>query len=287
MPQTPTPLATESLPSKRLLSRVQEPPKGFKKTPKKPEAQDLPDPLLKMLFFSTEIDGFEHPSILPRKVRKARKSAQGYQKALKATKRLQKDSQKAREVQDLPDPLLKMRFFSIEIDGFGHPSILSPKGPGKHQKALKGFKKALKATKRLQKAAQKAGSPGFARPAIKNAIFSTEIDCFGHASILHPKTPGKPEKAPEGYQKALTATKRLQKPPKKPEAQDLPDPPLKMRFFKTEIDGFGRASILPPKRAGKSGKSRKQGLPKGFKSHQKASKSLPKSRKPRICQTRN
>ena len=139
-----------------------------------------------------------------------------------------------------------MRFFSIEIDGFGHPSILSPKGPGKHQKALKGFKKALKATKRLQKAAQKAGSPGFARPAIKILFFSTEIDCFGHASILHPKRPGKPEKAPEGCQKALKATKRLQKPPKKPEAQDLPDPPLKMRLFGIEIDGFGRRSILPP-----------------------------------------
>ena len=111
-----------------------------------------------------------HPFYPQRGQESPKKAFKGYQKALKATKRLQKASQKAGR--DLPDPLLKMRFFSTEIDGFGRPSILSPKGPGKPQKAFKGYQKALKATKRLQKASQKAGSPGFAGPAIKNAIFS-------------------------------------------------------------------------------------------------------------------
>ena len=46
-----------------------------------------------------------------------------------------------------------------------------PEGSGKPEKALKGYQKAAKATRRLQKDSQKAGSPGFARPAIKNAIF--------------------------------------------------------------------------------------------------------------------
>ena len=46
-----------------------------------------------------------------------------------------------------------------------------PERSGKPEKAPKGYQKALKATKRLQKDSQKAKSPGFARPAITNAIF--------------------------------------------------------------------------------------------------------------------
>ena len=82
-----------------------------------------------------------HPFYPQRGQESRKKALKGCKKALKATKRLQKASQKAGS-QDLPDPLLKMRFFSTEIDA-----------------------------KRLQKASQKAGSPGFAGPAIKNAIF--------------------------------------------------------------------------------------------------------------------
>ena len=156
LPQTPTPLETESLPSKRLLSRVQEPPKGFKrlqKPPKKPETQDLPDPQVNMRFFSTEIDGFGRPSILsPKGPGKPQEAPKGHQKALKATKRLQKafkrpetqdlPGPKKPEAQDLPDPQVKMRFFSTEIDGFGRPSILSQKGK-------ESPRKPPRATKRL------------------------------------------------------------------------------------------------------------------------------------------
>ena len=149
------------------------------------------------------------PPFYPQKGQESpQKALKGYQKALKATKKLQKAFQKAGSP-GFARPALKMRFFSTEIDGFGHPSILSPKGPGKHQKAPNGYQKALKATKRLQKAHQKAGNPGFARPALKMRFFSTEIDGFGHPSILSTKGPGKHQKAANGYQKALKATKRL------------------------------------------------------------------------------
>ena len=51
-----------------------------------------------------------------------------------------------------------------------HP-FYPQRGQESTKKALKGYRKALNATKRLQKASQKAGFPGFAGPAIKNAIF--------------------------------------------------------------------------------------------------------------------
>ena len=106
----------------------------------------------------------------------------------------------------MPDLQFKMPFFSTEIDGFGHPSIFSPKGPGKPQKAPKGYQKALKATKRLQKAPEKPETQDLPDPQLKMLFFSTEIDGFGHASIL-PKGSGKPQNPPR-------AAKRLEKPSK-------------------------------------------------------------------------
>ena len=58
-----------------------------------------------------------------------------------------KSSQKEGGIQDLPWPAMKGRFFSTEIGGFGHPSILTEKGqesPRKPQEPPKGFKKASK-----------------------------------------------------------------------------------------------------------------------------------------------
>ena len=155
------PLDRESLPSKKLLSRVQEPPKGFKKPPKKPEAQDLPDPLLKMRFFNTN-RWFRAPlHFITKRSRKAPKSLQGLPKGVKSHQKASKSLPMAGSL-GFARPAIKNEFFSAEIDGFGRPSILSPKGPGKHQKALKGYQKgqeshrkpprnqkALKATKRL------------------------------------------------------------------------------------------------------------------------------------------
>ena len=93
----------------------------------------------------------------------------------------------------------------------GAPPFYPQKGQESSRKPPKGYQKALKATKRLQKASQKAGNPGFARLASKNAFFSAEIDSFGRPSILSPKGPGKLQEAHKGYQKALKAAKRLQK----------------------------------------------------------------------------
>ena len=93
------------------------------------------------------------------------------------------------------------------------------------------------------------------------------------------------ESPSKGYHKALKATKKLQKPPKKPETQDLPDPQLKMRSFRTEIDGCGRPSILPPKGPGKPQEAKT--YQKAFKATKKLQKASQQAGKHRICQTRN